>query len=503
MKLSVKFSLLALAVLLLSSCSNKDYLKVIPANASFVASVNLRSISEKSDFANSSLMDMLDKSMNSMDNDNAELLQKYIDDPMATGIDLSAPVYVFYTEDELFGVVMKVGSKGDLEDTLDKLRKSARGEMSRPKEKKGVMCGTIGEINYAYNGDALLLLMGTGYDSEVSDNTLARMMNGDGKSFVDTKGYDEITSVDDRDAALYIGLKNLPEKMQRDFREYNQNSPLKTDDIELLFSLDCKKGAAVMSMKWWGRTKEAQKLIDEAKDNARTIDGEYLGRVPDDLLLWVGCGANGKKMLEMMKGNEQMRELMSKMNEMMDVDNIVGALDGDLSFALSSSVLEGYNDFYYDYHRPDINFSFNAKVDGAMFKPAFNKMVSTMNDEGLTMTNVGTDTYKMTYDGLEIQWGLKGDNFYVDTEKAYRQFQGGTALKEYESDIKKSYYFVYYNLQKNLQMLDKYTNKGLRQMGVDLSGVKAIILKMTSHDELVLELEMDDDSENILRQIIR
>lgn len=56
-------SALVMVVLALCSCTNTDYQNVIPANASLVVKVDMKSIAEKSDFKNSKWMKELDGSL--------------------------------------------------------------------------------------------------------------------------------------------------------------------------------------------------------------------------------------------------------------------------------------------------------------------------------------------------------------------------------------------------------------------------------------------------------
>lgn len=484
---SLRFSLFVIVLLALCSCSKRDYVKVIPADATVVASVNLRSLSEKSDFANTALMQMIERV--AIDSDVKEW-QEYKDNPMATGIDFMQPMYVFFTQSGQYGVVVKVGDKGDLEDFFSVL--SDEDMVSRPTEKKGMMCGTMGGLSYAFNDDALAL-----FDGE--SNVLVRMLESEGESFVDTKAYDKMSEVDGKDIVIYTNLGYLPEMFQNEFQEYTQNSQLKMSDVELVASLDFVKGSAVMTAKWWGRTKKAQKVIDETKDCMRTIDGSYLDNLPDDLFMWIGTGMKGDKALERIKSNKQAKEALFMLERGVDVEQMIRSIDGDVSVAIPA----------YSLNSDEVDVAVWAKLKSTSFLDDVDDWKSSMADYGISMRNEGKDAYVLSLDGTEIHWGVEGKNLYYATPNAYQQMKADNArssvLKDYEKEIKKSYYFVFLDLRKtlhdsgNLMLLNGIT----RNVGINLQNLKAIVLSSSAHDEIVLHIDMENDNENFLKQLLK
>ena len=150
-------SLMALVIMALCSCTNTDYQKAIPANATLVVKADLKSVSEKADFKHSKWMTMLDVSLVAVvKGKDMKSVKEYIDDPMKTGIDFSMPLYVFMVGEETAGMTMKVNDEGDVKDFLLLLQK--QGLASKPVEKDGLMCGTlIDDISYAYDSKSFFL----------------------------------------------------------------------------------------------------------------------------------------------------------------------------------------------------------------------------------------------------------------------------------------------------------------------------------------------------------
>lgn len=484
---SIKFSFIFLFLLVLCSCSKKDYLKVIPADAALVASVNLGALSEKSDFANSALMGMVERMA---DGDMGEL-QEYKDNPMETGIDFTQPMYFFVIQDNMYGIVAKVDDKEDVEEFFDVLRK--HDVVSRPVEKNGVMCGTMGTMNYAFNDDVLLMIDGNG----ASASTLVRMMKNEDECFMDTEAYGKMNDVDDKDIVVYYNLGYLPEDVQNEFKKNTLNGQLNMDDVELLSSIDFTEGSAVMKTKWWGKTATAQKTIDEMKDCLQKIDGDFLDDLPNDLFVWIGIGTNGEKALERLKSNAQTKEALFMLERGVDVEQMIRSIDGDVSIALS-----GISNMFFDLK---MDISVKAKLKSSSFLEDVDDWKKSMVYYGMSMRDNGKNSYILTIDGDDLYWGVDDDELYFYMPKSYRQMRsdgGYSALNEYENDIKESNYFMYLDLQSLLGTNGFYSVMA-QNFGIDLQGLKAIILKSSAHDEMVLQIDMEDDDENFLKQLLK
>ena len=485
---TIKNFLFVFALLALCSCSKKDYLKIIPADATVVASVNLRSLSEKSDFANSALMGMMERVV--IDGEMDEL-QEYKDNPLATGIDFTQPLYVFLMQNKMYGIVAKVSDKDDFEDFIAALRK--HNLASRPVEKNGVMCGTIGAMNFAFNDDALLMIDGNG----ASANTIVKMMKREGESFIDTKAYGRMSDADGKDVVMYANLGHLPESAQQEFKKNVLNGALNVGDVEFMSSVDFVKGSAIMTTKWWGKTEKAQKAIDEMKDGFRRIEGDYLDDLPKDLFVWIGIGTTGEKALEWLKGNAQTKEALFMLERGVDVEQMIRSIDGDVSVAVS-----GINNMYFD---SKMDFTIRAKLKSSSFLADVNDWKRSMADYGMSMRNNGKDSYILTIDGEDLYWGVDGNELYFSMPKSYQKMRseaGYSSLKEYEKDIKKSNYFLYLDLQWILGNNGFYSVVA-RNFGVNLQDLKAVILKSSAHDEMVLQIDMDNDDENFLKQLLK
>ena len=122
-------SILAVLIVFVSACSQKaEYTNAIPANTTELASINLKSLAEKAGINDKENKDALKKLTEAMKTGmNAatfQQLETVMKDPSKSGIDVTAPVYLFsaptfnYTT-----VVAKVNNEDDLKNLLEVAQK--------------------------------------------------------------------------------------------------------------------------------------------------------------------------------------------------------------------------------------------------------------------------------------------------------------------------------------------------------------------------------------------
>ena len=95
-----QLSVLAVLIVFMAACSKKaEYIHVIPADASAVASINLNSLADKAGLNDKQNEGMKQKMMEALKSGmNAaafQQLEKIMKNPSQSGIDVKAPVFVF------------------------------------------------------------------------------------------------------------------------------------------------------------------------------------------------------------------------------------------------------------------------------------------------------------------------------------------------------------------------------------------------------------------------
>ena len=495
---TIKQILVAVVVLALCSCNKTEYLKVIPAEANVVMSIDVKSLSEKSDFAKSHLMSMMQEGIEGQaSNKQSKEMKKYIDDPMSMGIDWRQPLYMFVVGNEAYtaGCVAKVNNKDDLNEFFTLLFK--QGIVSKPKDEKGFMCGTTERLSYAFDDNTLLMCF-SDRNEEGEKFALELMEQDEDKSFLSTEAFDKMENVAGQDVVCYLNMGLLPDYMAKQFTDA---SKVKPQDLALVSGLDFSKGAATLTTKLWGQTETAQKLLDKSYDGYMKMEGCYVDEQPDDVLFWMGMGIKGEPVLKQLKKNKQAIEALFMMERAVDIEQMLRSVEGDVALSVSSSVLENMQRYRGD--MPE--FSIKARLKNDDFLKDVEDWKENMGDFGFNMQTTGKKAYLLSSRRLTLHWGVDDKDLYFATPKAYQQMRDtkqGSVLQAYKKEIKHSKVFAYLNLQEILKQ-----TKGMLQyvsmVGVNLNDLKAVVMKSDGNDELVIRVEMDNDDENFLKQLIQ
>ena len=124
-----RLSGLAVLIVFMAACSKKaEYIHVIPADASAVASINLNSLADKAGLNDKQNEGMKQKMMEALKSGmNAaafQQLEKIMKNPSQSGIDVKAPVFVFTSKTFISPtIVAKVSNIEDLRASLDLMAK--------------------------------------------------------------------------------------------------------------------------------------------------------------------------------------------------------------------------------------------------------------------------------------------------------------------------------------------------------------------------------------------
>lgn len=484
--------ILTLAVLVLCSCSKSDYVNTIPANSSFVASVNLANIATDADLANSKLLDLSKSGLSLLiSGKSQDKIKGYIDNPADMGIDFREPAYAFKTDGECYGMTMKVASKGNLQDFIDLL--ADQGLCTKATEKDDVFNGRLlDDIVYAFNGNTLLLLSNLGGGSASMTKQLATQLISQDKdnSFASTPAFDKLES-QRGDIKLYSNLAAAPASFSNNISTFLPKT-IKRSDLETVGSISFDNGSATLSSTIWSDKPEVQKLIDDVSKNLRMIDREFIDAPTEDFFLWATVGVNGEWLLNALKENKEAKQMLFMIERGIDIEQMIRTIDGDLTVILPHSAFNNFD------KKSDM-MAF-AQIKNSKFLDDVDYWQRSMKEYGMTMRSVGTHDYQLTLDdGTTVNWGVDddGDELYLATSSALtRQALKAKSkvLEQYEDDIEDNIFYAYVNLS-NMPGMSMFSALGR-------TGIKALIVKAPSADKMEVTIEMNSKDENILKQVL-
>ncbi len=316
---------LALFLLVLSSCSDSDYLNAIPKKSTALLSVDLKQMAAgKSDADKVAML--------------KELL--HIDDAGKCGIDVSEKLYLFETADGNLGLCAKVSSEGDVEEWVASLAKQHIA--TKAVERKGFHFSVLKDSwLVGFSGKALLVMGPVVADAQAQlQQQMVKYLKADADAGITASPLfarlDSIASP----MALVAQAQALPEKFVAPF---TLGAPKDTDPSQVVIAAEMGVENGILQIK--GETFSFNKSIDaalkKAAQNYRPIKGDYVKSMPADALAGIFMNVDGNQFLPMMQSSQGIQQLLMGINTAIDMDNIIRSVDGDMAIVLPTFSEDG------------------------------------------------------------------------------------------------------------------------------------------------------------------
>ena len=486
MKKTYIFYIALFLMLGLASCSKKDYMTVIPADATFVAQINLADIAEQADLQNAPLVSTLKGYVGLIaSGEEKEMVKAVLDDPSIIGIDFTAPAYVFETIDHRWGIVLCVKDDDHLDETFKVLAKQQIA--SKPTERDGLMwTSLLDDINIAYDSQRLLIL--TAQSGSAAPNALKRQMTqlfeqDRELSFFETE---KMKIIEDADAPLtiYSRMAALPQDMAQQMAGFLPKG-VRSTDVEVCMSADFKEGSAVLRATMFSDNEKVQQLFEQADDNMHKIQGDYLGAASDNFFAWISVGCRGEWFLNLLKQSEQAKQTLFMLERGIDIEQMLRSIDGDVTFVLPSEpAAEGVS---------NTDFVAMATVKNSDFLFDVADWQRSARDYDITLSQKGKNQYLLKAQDMQMEWGVDGETLYFATPNAMLQkafSQNNNLLSAYEDEIKDSQFFAFVNLQ------------ALPSLSAKDIPLKAIVMKSERTGEVEIRLDGKNPNRSLLAQML-
>ncbi len=471
-----------LVALLLTSCSNDDYRNVIPSDASFVVSVNLGSLAEKSDIEHSKYMHLFQASLSTIvPNDELDDVRELIDRPEKIGLDLTAPVYFFGKAGNQIALVAKVADHDDVEDFVEMLHDL--DVASRPKEKNGVTeCTLIDEVLCLYTDRAFLLYIDqTSKSKEAARKLATQLLNqGADDSFANTENFDRMEEAS-ADISYYVSADILSKSTS----QLSTRRDFWLNDLFVLGSLTFDSGRALMVNNILPLNEADKEQMDEyVLKHLRPIEGRYLKMQNGPSPVWGCLGVEGQWLLdECLKDNKDIKGTLFMLERCVDIEQMLRSVDGDITFTIGN----------FGSSKP--SFSAMARVKEAKFLSDVDYWQKSMKDYGMSMDRLSDNNYVVRLDrGKSLYWGVNDKDLYMSNiGRPTLDSEQWTSLAD---DIKSCYLYIVADLHQI----------GIMANQDDLAFLKSLdklMFKVKSSTELEIEVTSQDKDENILKTFLK
>ena len=245
-KMISRLSVLAVLIVFLAACSKTmEYTNIIPADATVVTSINLKSLASKAglndkenEAAKQKVLEALKSGMNAA---TFQQLEKVMNNPSESGIDVEAPVYVFTSPSFPYSTaVAKIKSEDDLHASLEIMVKE---QICQPiNEAAGYSFTTMNGGLVAFNNSTVMLISVKGTSQiEKAKEGITNLLKQTADNSIAKSGAFQKMEKQKSDINFFASMAAIPAPYQKQV-SMGLPAEVKAEDITIIAGLNFEKG---------------------------------------------------------------------------------------------------------------------------------------------------------------------------------------------------------------------------------------------------------------------
>ena len=503
-KMISRLSVLTVLIVFLTACSKtSEYTNVIPADASVVASINLKSLASKAglndkenETAKQKVLETLKSGMNAA---TFQQLEKVMKNPSESGIDIESPFYVFSSSSFPYpAIVGKVSNEDNLHTSLDVMTKE---QICQPvSEADGYSFTTMNGILLAFNNSTVMIVTvnGTSQTDKAKKGITDLMKQTADNSIVKCGAFQKMEQ-QKSDVNFFASMKTIP-ATYRNQASMGLPAEVKPEDITLVGGLNFEKGKIALKSENYTENDAVKALLKKQMESFGKANNTFVKYFPSSTLMFFNVGVKGEGLYNLLSENKEFRNTIS-IAKADEVKELFGSFNGDISAGLIN-VTRNIAPTFMLY--ADVK---NGNALEALYK---NKQSLGMKT-GEDIIQLGKDEYVYKTKGMNIFFGIKDKQMYATNDELLYKNVGKAADKSikdapYASDMKGKNIFVAINAD---AILDLTVVKMVAGFGgqevktyIELAN-KVSYLSMSSEGEISkIDLCLKDKDVNALKQIV-
>lgn len=322
MKRLITYFYAFLLVALMTGCSKTDYLNAIPNNSVALVSMDVGK-------------------MNGIDNQTLLKALLHVSNLNTSGIDVSAPVYLFESADGNLGLCAKVDDASDLQKTLDNL--ASKGICQRLKEHRDCQFTLLKNAwAIGFNDDAVLVMgpvTATSY-TNLRSQMAKYLRQSEEKGILHSRLYERLDSIDGA-MKMVARVDALPEKL---IMPFTLGAPASTNPSQIFVSakMRVEDKCLVIDGRTFSFNAKIDKALKEATQTYRLIQGKYMFTMSKDDVAGLFVNVKGDEFIRLMNENRGFQALLAGVNAAIDMDNIIKSVDGDMCVIMPNGSDKGF-----------------------------------------------------------------------------------------------------------------------------------------------------------------
>lgn len=502
-KMISRLSVLAVLIVFLSACSKtSEYTNAIPADASAVASINLKSIAVKAgindkenEAVKQKVLEALQSGMNAA---TFQQLEKVMKNPEESGIDVIAPIYAFSSSSFPYPTVVgKVSNESQL---LASLNVMVEEHICQPiSQANGYRFTTMNGSLLAFNSSAILIVTVSGTsETEKAQAGVATLLKQTAGNSIAQSGMFQKMERQQSDISFFASMEAIPETYRKQ-ASAGLPADVKPEDIVLTGGVSFEKGKIVLRTAYSTENEAVKALLQKQAEAFGKPKGTFIKNFPASTLMFLNLRLNGEQLYKLLSENKEFSNAIpiAKADEM---KALFGTFDGDVSAGLINIPLDGI---------PSFMLYADVKNSDALDNLYKNKQsLGLGRQEDIVL--LGKDEYVYHSGKIHVFFGIKDKKLYItNDESLYKNI--GTAVEQsvdkapYATDMKDKSMFMAVNAEAILDLPAVKMLAGLAGRGVkpylDLAnGISYLSLSSTGEtSEIVLCLK--DKDVNVLKQL--
>lgn len=503
-KMISRLSVLTVLIVFLTACSKtSEYTNVIPADASVVASINLKSLASKAglndkenETAKQKVLETLKSGMNAA---TFQQLEKVMKNPSESGIDIESPFYVFSSSSFPYpAIVGKVSNEDNLHTSLDVMTKE---QICQPvSEADGYSFTTMNGILLAFNNSTVMIVTVNGTSqTEKAKKGITDLMKQTADNSIVKCGAFQKMEQQKSDVNFFASMKTIP-ATYRSQASMGLPAEVKPEDITLVGGLNFEKGKIALKSENYTENDAVKALLKKQMESFGKANNTFVKYFPSSTLMFFNVGVKGEGLYNLLSENKEFRNTIS-IAKADEVKELFGSFNGDISAGLIN-VTRNIAPTFMLY--ADVK---NGNALEALYK---NKQSLGMK-RGEDIIQLGKDEYVYKTKGMNIFFGIKDKQMYATNDELLYKNVGKAADKSikdapYASDMKGKNIFVAINAD---AILDLTVVKMVAGFGgqevktyIELAN-KVSYLSMSSEGEISkIDLCLKDKDVNALKQIV-
>ncbi len=312
---------------LLCSCSGDKYLDAVPGNSIALVAVDLNKVVQSQAQApNSQVTDE-----NHWTDALKSLLQ--VDDINNCGINLSSKLYIFETPDGSLGMAADVKDEDGVKAWLKHL--AEKGTCQEPMKRRGGTFTVLKKTWVVGFNNHVLVMVGPTVASQQAETIrkIAKWLKQDNEDGIaDTPIYNKVETMQSP-VAMVAQADALPDRF---IAPFILGMPENADLSQVMIQAEMYVNKEMLDIKGkiFSFDTKLDSQLQKTMTQFRPIKGKYNALLSGNALLTMVMNVNGKNFVPIMLHNKALQLLMAGVNTVIDMDNILKSVDGDMMVAL-------------------------------------------------------------------------------------------------------------------------------------------------------------------------